>query len=185
MTRLGEGKVRHKVQTNTPSRSRGGKRSTKYSRDFLKQLGKLNPAETVIVGIGNTLKGDDGAGPQVCSILKGNISAEIIDAGTAPENFIAKIVQMSPKKLLIIDAIDFGKPPGTFKIFDIQDLGKFSFSTHCLSPHLFVEAIRSEINVEVFFICIQLAHMHLGSGTSKKVAGAIVALAEDIKLALS
>ena len=93
--------------------------SDKRSSNLREQLGDLKPAETVIVGIGNTLKGDDGAGPQVCSILKGNISAEIIDAETAPENFVAKIIQMSPKKLLIIDAIDFGKPPGTIKIFDI------------------------------------------------------------------
>ncbi len=158
-----------------------GKRSTKSSLNLLKQLGKLNPSETVIIGIGNTLKGDDGAGPRVCQILKGKIDAEVIDAGSTPENYIAKIVQMSPKKLLIIDAIDFGMPPGKVKIFDIQDLGKFSFSTHCLSPHLFVQSIQSEINAEVIFIGIQPAHFHLGRDLSKQVAGAVAALANEIR----
>ena len=185
MTRLGEGKVRHKVQTNTPSRSRSGKRSTKASRNLLKQLGKLNLGETVIVGIGNALKGDDGAGPKVCSILKGKIAAEVIDAGTTPENYIGRLVRMSPKKLLIIDAIDFGSPPGTLKIFSAQDLQQFTLSTHCLSPHLFVQAIISEIDTEVFFIGIQPAQLQFGQGLSKQVAGASAALADDIELILS
>jgi hydrogenase 3 maturation protease len=153
--------------------------------DFHEVFGKLNPAETVIVGIGNTLKGDDGAGPQVCSILKGKISAEVIDAGTTPENYIAKIVKISPKKLLIIDAVDFGATPGTVKIFSMDDLRQLTLSTHCLSPHLSIEAIKSEINVDVIFIGIQPAHLQFGHGLSKQVAGAITALADEIKSALS
>ncbi|MBN2019167.1 MAG: hydrogenase 3 maturation endopeptidase HyCI [Sedimentisphaerales bacterium] len=162
-----------------------GKNSRRAARNFQVRLGKLNPAETVIVGIGNVLKGDDGAGPRVCQILKDEISTEVIDAGSTPENYIAKIVQMLPKKLLIIDAIDFGSPPGTVRIFDIQDLDKFSFSTHCLSPHLFVEVIQSEIDADVIFIGIQPAHLQFGCGLSKQVAGASAALADEIKLAIS
>ncbi len=157
----------------------------RISQSFLGRLRELISIETVVVGIGNVLKGDDGAGPRVCQILKNKIDAEVIDAGSTPENYIAKIVQMSPKKLLIIDAIDFGTTPGTVKIFDVQDLGKFSFSTHCLSPHLFVEAIQSEINVKVIFIGIQPAQLRLGRGLSKQVAGASASLADDIKLAFS
>jgi hydrogenase 3 maturation protease len=172
-----------------------GKRSTKYSRNFLKQLGKLNPAETVIVGIGNVLKGDDGAGPAVCQILKGKIAAlprrsaakmgVVIDAGTTPENYIAKIVRMSPKKLLIIDAIDFGSPPGAIKVFRTQDLKRFTLSTHCLSPHLFVQAVTSQIDAEVFFIGIQPADLQLGLGLSKQVAEAVAALADEIQLSFA
>jgi hydrogenase maturation protease HycI len=153
------------------------------SSNLRERLSKLNPTETVIVGIGNTLKGDDGAGPGVCSILKGKVTAEIIDASTAPENYIAKIVKMSPKKLLIIDAVDFGATAGTVKIFSIDDLRQLTLSTHCLSPHLFIEAIKSEINVEVIFIGIQPAHLQFGSGLSKQVAGTTTALADEIRSA--
>ena len=184
MTRLGQGKGRHKVQTNTPSRSRSGKRSTQASRSLLRQLGKLNPAETVVVGIGNILKGDDGAGPRICSILKGKIAAEVIDVGTTPENYIGRIVGMSPKKLLIIDAIDFGKLPGTIRVFRTQDLKQFTFSTHCLSPHLFVRNITSQIDVEIFFIGVQPVQLNLCRGLSKQVSAAIAALADEIKSAL-
>jgi hydrogenase 3 maturation protease len=157
--------------------------SNRALNNLSRQLGKLNPAKTVIVGVGNTLKGDDGAGPRICHILRDKITAEFIDAGSAPENYIAKIIKISPEKLLIIDAVDFGAAPGTIKIFDIKDLGRFLFSTHCLSPHLFVEAIRSEINVDVIFIGIQPARLHLGRDLSKQVSDTIAALADKIKLA--
>jgi len=160
------------------------RRMRRATRNLQVWPSKLNPAETVIVGIGNALKGDDGAGPRICQILKDKIDAKVIDAGLTPENYISKIVQMSPKKLLVIDATDFRAPPGTVKILDIQDLQQFSFSTHCLSPHLFVEAIQLEINVEVIFIGVQPAHLQLERDLSKQVAGAIAALADEIKLAL-
>ena len=170
--------AKQKASTQTTRRLRPA------SKKLLGQLGKLNPAETVIVGIGNVLKGDDGAGSQVCCILKGKIAAEVIDAGTTPENYIGKLVRMSPKKLLIIDAIDFGAPPGSLKIFDTQDLRQFTLSTHCLSPHLFVQALTSQIDTEVFFIGIQPAHLHFCSELSKRIAGAVAALADEILLAL-
>jgi hydrogenase 3 maturation protease len=150
-----------------------------------RQLGKLDPSKTVIVGIGNTLKGDDGAGPHLCDVLRDKIDAEVIDAGTMPENYIARIVKMSPEKLLIIDTADFGLPPGTLKIFRTQDLKQFTLSTHCLSPHLFIETIRSEIDVEVIFIGIQPANLKLGQGLSKQVSDAIAVLADEIELALT
>ena len=159
--------------------------SNRDLKNLSEQLGKLNPAKIVIVGIGNILKGDDGAGPQLCNILKDKIAAEIIDAGSTPENYIAKIIKRSPAKLLIIDAVDFVAAPGTVKIFDIKDLSKFLLSTHSLSPHLFIEAIRSEIDVEVIFIGIQPANLQLGQGLSKQVSDAIAVLADNITSAFT
>jgi hydrogenase 3 maturation protease len=157
------------------------KSSNRALKNLSEQLRKLIPAKTVIVGIGNTLKGDDGAGPKLCDILRDKIAAEIIDAGSTPENYIARIVKMSPEKLLIIDAVDFGAAPGTIKIFDIKDLSRFLFSTHSLSPHLFIETIQSEIEVEVIFIGIQPANLQLGQGLSKQVSDAIAVLADKVK----
>ncbi len=161
-----------------------GKRSTQALQNLLGQLGPLNPAETVIVAIGNVLKGDDGAGPKVCSILRDKVAAKIIDAGTTPENYIGKIVRMAPKKLLIIDAVDFSASPGTLKLFGEDDIQQFTLSTHCLSPHLFVGAVTSEIDTEVFFIGIQPANLQLGQDLSKQVADAVNALADMLRTAL-
>jgi len=141
------------------------------------KLNKLRDTATVIVGIGNTLKGDDGAGPLVCEQLSGKVCAEVIDAGTVPENYIQKIIKKAPQNLLVIDAIDFGAPAGTINIFKPEQLDSFAFSTHTLSPRLFVDMVCKDIMVDVYFIGIQPAQMKLGQPQSEQVNEAIQWLA--------
>lgn len=140
---------------------------------LFEQLNKLRNSNTVIVGIGNTLKGDDGAGPIVCQQLAGKISAELIDVGTVPENYIQPIIKKAPQNLLIIDATDFGAPAGTIKLFKPEQLNEFTFSTHTLSPRLFVDMICKSINVDVHFIGIQPAQTKLGQSLSEEVNKAV------------
>src|SRR4030042_5124329 len=110
-------------------------------QQILQQLNQLRGSKTLIVGIGNTLKGDDGAGPLVCERLTGKICIEVIDAGTVPENYIQTIIKKAPQNLLIIDAIDFGASPGTIDIFRPEQLGSFVLSQHTLSPRFFFDII--------------------------------------------
>ncbi|MHC4482075.1 MAG: hydrogenase 3 maturation endopeptidase HyCI [Planctomycetota bacterium] len=143
-------------------------------QQLLEQLNKLRGSKTVIVGIGNTLKGDDGAGPLICEQLrKAAISAELIDAGTVPENYIQSIIKKAPQSLVVIDAIDFGAPPGTTKIFKPDQLNSVVLSTHALSPRLFVEMIAKEIEVDVYFVGIQPAQLELGQALSTPVSQAV------------
>ena len=137
---------------------------------LFEQLNQLRSSRTIILGIGNSLKGDDGVGPFVCQQLKhSKISAEIIDAGTVPENYIQVIVKKAPNNLLIIDAIDFGAEAGAIEIFKPERLNSFAISTHTLSPHLFVDMLSQQIKVEVYFIGIQPAQTHLGQSVSGQV----------------
>ena len=77
---------------------------------LFKQLRKLRGSQTLIIGIGQLLKGDDGAGPLVCQRLQSaKVSAEIIDAGTVPENYIQPVI----KKLLRIFLLSM---PLTFQL---------------------------------------------------------------------
>lgn len=138
-------------------------------KELSEQLNKLRNSSTVIVGIGNTLKGDDGAGPLVCEQLRGKVCAEVIDAGTVPENYIQKIIKKAPQNLLIIDAIDFGASAGTINIFKPEQLDSFVLSTHTLSPRLFVDMVCGNIQVDVYFVGIQPAQMQLGQPQSEQV----------------
>ena len=143
------------------------------NRQISKQLNRLRGSKTVLVGVGNTLKGDDGAGPLVCERLVGNVSAEVVDAGTVPENFIQPIIGKRPQSLLVIDAIDFAAAPGTISIFTPEQLDSTAFSTHTLSPRLFVDMIRRSISADVYFVGIQPLRMQLGQGVSAEVGEAI------------
>jgi hydrogenase 3 maturation protease len=142
----------------------------------------LRDSRTVIVGIGNILKGDDGAGPLVCQQLEqAEISAGLIDAGTVPENYIQPIIKRAPQNLLIIDAIDFGAAPGTIKIFKPEDIGSHIISTHSLSPRLFVDMVCQNVCVDVYFIGIQPAQIQLGQPVSQQVNMAIQQLSEVLR----
>ena len=148
---------------------------------LFEQLNKLHGSKTVIVGIGNILKGDDGVGSLVCQQLqRAKVCAELIDASTVPENYIQPIIKKAPQNLLIIDAIDFGASPGTISIFKPEQLNSFVFSTHTLSPHLFVEVIQQEIDVDVYIVGIQPAQTQLGQSVSAQVNKAVQSLIDSL-----
>jgi hydrogenase maturation protease HycI len=140
----------------------------------LELLNKLRESSTVIVGIGNILKGDDAVGPLVCEQLnKKGISADIIDAGTVPENYIQSIIKKAPRNLLLIDAIDFGAEPGKIKIFQTEQLNSLAISTHTLSPRFFIDMIRQSVELDVYCIGIQPAQTQLGKPVSEQVNQAV------------
>jgi len=148
-------------------------------KSLLQRLNILRDTKTVIVGIGNILKGDDGAGPLICQQLKkAKISAELIDAGTVPENYIQPIIKKAPQNLIVIDAIDFGDEPGSIKIFKPEQLDSIVISTHSLSPGLFVDLVCNNVSVDVYFIGIQPAQIMLGQPVSQKVKLAVQQLSE-------
>ena len=142
------------------------------NRLLFKQLSKLGSRKTVIVGVGNTFKGDDAVGPLICEQLAGKVSADLIDAGTVPENYIQPIIAKAPQNLLIIDAIDFGASPGTINIFKPEQLNSMIISTHVLSPTVFVDMIRQNIKVNVYFVGIQPVQTTFGQSLSTQVSQA-------------
>ncbi|MBN1973157.1 MAG: hydrogenase 3 maturation endopeptidase HyCI [Sedimentisphaerales bacterium] len=147
---------------------------TMNNQSLLKVLNPLRNSKTIILGVGNVLKGDDALGPLVCERLKPEkVSAEVIDAATVPENYIQTIIKKAPQNLLIIDAIDFAAKPGTIKIFEAEKLNSFAISTHTLSPRIFINLICQSIKLKVYFLGIQPAQTHLGSPISQRVQKSI------------
>ena len=138
-------------------------------RDLSECLGSLRGSETVILGVGHILKGDDGVGPLVCENVTGSISARVIDAGTVPENYIRPIVHAAPENLLVVDAVDFGGVPGEMRLYRPDQVSDFAFSTHALSLHLFVDMLRQDVDVEVFLLGIQPECVRLGEPVSPSV----------------
>ena len=145
---------------------------------FFEQLNELRGSKTSLIGIGNTLKGDDGFGPLLCRKLMGRVCVELIDAGTVPENYIQPIIQKKPQSLIIVDAVDFATSAGTIKIFRPEQIGSAAFSTHTLSPHLFIDMIRKSIEVDVYFIGVQPAQVGFGLPVCAEVKEAIQRLVD-------
>ena len=132
-----------------------------------------------VIGVGNPFRGDDGIGvfllqklQKQYTILKGTI--DFIDGGTGGMNLFHLI---SPYEIVIlIDAVDFRASAGTVKMFKLEQLSSLILSTHTLSPRVFIDMIRRDIEVNVCFIGIQPAQTALGQPLSTKVNEALKCL---------
>ena len=146
-------------------------------RDQLKEV--VSP-DTLILTIGNTLKGDDAAGPVIAEKLKTIFPDHIIDAGTTPENYIQPVINKNPKLLLIVDAINFDAEPGSIKIFPPEKIKSMAVSTHAPSPQLFLDVIKSSISPRIYFLAIQPEQTELGAPLSKPIQQAIKSIVKNI-----
>jgi hydrogenase maturation protease len=107
----------------------------------------------VLLGIGNALRGDDGAGPRLARTFRrdGWVS---LDAGTMPENFTSRIRQEHPDIVVLVDAADMGLPPGEFRRIPLPRVADLSLGTHAGSLTPFISFIASFVK-EVVLIGIQ------------------------------
>ncbi len=150
-------------------------------RALYESLAKWRDANTVILGVGNILQGDDGAGPLLCERLSGGLRAVVIDAGTVPENYIQPILRAQPDFLLIVDAVEFGAPVAAIRILEPAQTKRFAFSSHTLSLHLFIERLTTDRPCEMRLIGIQPGSRRLGDAISPPMQAAIESLADTLR----
>lgn len=137
--------------------------------------------KVVIVGIGNAMKSDDGLGPSLIERLKGRTQARCIDTGTAPENYTGKIAKENPDTILLVDAVDLGLQPGKFRILKAGDILKTGFTTHDISPRMFIDYMGSRTNAEIYLLGVQPENISFGSDLSENVKNALDKLAQLIQ----
>lgn len=142
-------------------------------------LGDRLKGKVVIVGIGNRLRGDDAAGPELIQRLKNsqlsilNPKLSLIDVGEVPENFLQKIAKFEPDVILLIDAVNFQSSPGSIEFIELNDIGTHGFSTHNLSLKLTVMYLKEETKADVFILGIQPKNLKMNSELSNPVKQAI------------
>ena len=87
----------------------------------------------VLLCVGNSMMGDDGAGPLLAEMCAAKPQGGwvVIDGGSAPENDIVAIRELNPSRLLLVDATDMGLNPGEIRIIDPDDIAEmFMMTTH-------------------------------------------------------
>jgi hydrogenase maturation protease len=100
------------------------------------------PRRAAVIGVGNRLWGDDGAGPELLRRLKEEWEAQetrsnpqgecfFIEAGESPEDWLIRIVDLKPDVILVIDAMDLHAEPGSIAILQPEALPE----TFCCSTH--------------------------------------------------
>jgi len=125
--------------------------------------------KVVIVGIGNFLRGDDGFGPKLIEKIKNSAQVVCLDAGTAPENYTGKIIKENPDTILIVDAVHLDLSPGEYDILKPSEIVKSGFTTHDISPRMFLEYLEKETNANIYFLGVQPENVSFGNEMSENV----------------
>ena len=132
-------------------------------------LQNILKGEVVIVGVGNVLKGDDAFGPELIKRIQNKIPAVCIDAGTAPENHTKRIVQQKPDTILLVDVAHLDSAPGTVALLEKEDIIKSGFTTHDISPRMFMDYLASQTQAHIVLLGIQPKNLSLGDDMSESV----------------
>lgn len=119
---------------------------------------------TLILGVGNTLFGDDGFGPAVADYLNKHHPAAadvaILDTGSGVRKILFNIVlaEKKPSRIVIIDAMECGREPGevfTVSIENIPHPKTHDFSVHMLPTLNILKELRDLCHVEVVVVAAQ------------------------------
>ncbi|MFO7650195.1 MAG: hydrogenase 3 maturation endopeptidase HyCI [bacterium] len=143
----------------------------------------MSRSPVVIVGVGNTLRGDDAVGPIVIERLGEVAGAQLFDAGPAPENFLDPVTELAPDRILFVDACDFRAAPGEFRVFEMPDIERLSaglVSTHTL-PLTMTAQLFTAGGARVSLLGIQPRSLEFGAPLSGPVVQALPAVLAAVR----
>ncbi|MCI4445589.1 MAG: hydrogenase maturation protease [Candidatus Aminicenantes bacterium] len=134
----------------------------KYLRKELRGMEKI-----VILGTGNALEADDAAGLYVASLLDSKLSRyqksriKVLRAYEVIDIYLKKIKRFKPTHLLIVDAVDLKKKPGTIMVerLDTEKRRKRKIGGEFSN---FLEKLSSETACKIYIIGLQPQRLDFG-----------------------
>ena len=146
---------------------------------------------TVVIGLGNPLMGDDGAGLAALDVLRDQWrmeDVELVDGGTWGMSLLPTIEDAD--RVLFVDAIVAGGKPGDVAILERDRLP--IYFTRKLSPHqtdlrdvLAAAELRGTLPAESIAIGVEPASVALGTELSPQVQRAMVPLVAAVIMQLT
>ncbi len=140
--------------------------------------------KTAIIGIGNALMGDDGAGVRVLELLSVPKGVRIVELATGGMNLLHELEALDTA--IIVDAADFGGMPGDVRIFkpeEVNSIKTVGYSLHDLDILKVLELAgqMGTLPKRVFIAAIQPASLEAGEGLSPQVEKALPRMAALIR----
>lgn len=140
--------------------------------------GRLTGKRFGIVGIGNAVRGDDGAGCLLVERLQGRLDVPLVDCGEVPENYGGWVERRGLEAVVYVDAIDFGGEPGEVRIVPLTRLMESATTTHTLSLHYVIRFLEEEWSGDAVLVGIQPASWGIGDPLCEEVAAGVRRLEE-------
>ncbi|OOH88798.1 hydrogenase maturation peptidase HycI [Pasteurellaceae bacterium 15-036681] len=139
--------------------------------------------KNVVLTVGNSMMGDDGAGPYLFQLMQENPIEdwEVVEGGSTPENVSHLIREMKPNKLLIVDATEMEQDVGALRVIDKELIAEMFFmSTHNMPLNFLIEQLEEDIE-EVIFVGIQPDVVSFMFPLTEKVKRGVESLYDLIK----
>ena len=87
----------------------------------------------LFIGVGNVLKRDDGVGVVISRQIIERPHIISLTVEVSIENYIGKINILKPDELVILDCMELGSSPGTYRLLSLNDVEDITFNTHNIS----------------------------------------------------
>ena len=145
----------------------------------------MDSKKYILMGIGNTLRGDDGIGSIIAKNFKDNDWLSL-DCGVAPENFTSVIKKNKPHLVVLIDVVEMDLKPGEFRIIDPEKISIMHLTTHSI-PLSFLISYLENFTPEVIFIGIQPKLIYYSTSISPEIfksSEEIIKILKDKKINL-
>ena len=127
-------------------------------KDFLKE------DNSALLGLGNTLKGDDSLGVKITKALKDRIALPVFEAGFTPENLSLKNFK-GIKRLVVLDASP--NISENFKVLNLDEvLSLAPFSTH--TSLIFFHFLKRELNLDIIFLLVKAESLEFKESLSSQ-----------------
>jgi hydrogenase maturation protease len=143
--------------------------------------------DTLILGLGNPLRGDDGVGPRIVEDLTRRglpEGVEALDGGTGGLDLLQ--VLEGWKRVVVVDAADVGRGPGEFIRFTpeeahlVEVANPFSLHNAGLGEALALAKVLRQTLPEMVIFGVQPEQVGWGQGLSQAVEAALPALADAV-----
>lgn len=145
----------------------------------------INGKRIAVVGVGNLLLKDDGAGVHAVRMLESELPADVvlIDAGTA---FLSALPEVEKAdKILIIDSVQNGASPGSISFSAARDLISSDWTVSLEQP-CFLNVLQFTAEGEereILVLGVEAEEIGYGtelSGTVAEILPGVVAAAKEI-----
>ncbi len=139
--------------------------------------------KNLVLTVGNGMMGDDGAGALLAQMMRQSPLEEweVLNGGASPENLLHRVRELSPQRVLVVDAADMDLSPGSVRSIPLERLDDpFLFTTHTLPLTFLIESLR-EFIPQVHLLGIQPEVVAFGYPMSTSVKDAVAQIYHELK----
>lgn len=154
---------------------------------------RMFTSRVVVFGCGNTLIGDDAAGPRVIQILEKDPDmpkdVALLDVGTSIRSMLFDLINIDPKpqRIIIIDATTaHGRKPGEVFEIDVDQMDPKKtndFSLHMFPTVNLLKELTVNTDIEVKIVVMQTGYIpeHFDDHMSPEAEAALPRIAARVK----